>query len=91
MVKKREARIIIRKQLLPGQGIIWHATMSIAEPAQEEPPWAGAGLVQVRLLCFSPGPQVLEHSPYAPHSAQFPFTKIEITQDRNAIFCGYLH
>ena len=49
--------------------------MSLATPGQRSPPLAGDGLVQVRVLAFSPLRQYCEEQEDQPdHADQLPFT-----------------
>jgi len=43
-------------------------------PVQERPPYAGTGLLHVRVLDLLPLPQVLVHVVHPGHVAQLPFT-----------------
>ena len=61
-----EMLAIILSISLPGHSCLLHflVVMSGPSPLQSFPPFAGGGLVQVRVLFFTPPPQVFEHAPY---------------------------
>jgi len=49
-------------------------TVSTSDPAQETPPFDGAGESHLRYRDFVPPPQVFEQAQNAPHCPQLPFT-----------------
>lgn len=55
------------------QALVLHASSSLLSPTQSMPPFAGGGLVQVRVRSLIPPPQVTLHSLQAPKSLQPPF------------------
>jgi len=58
----------------PGHGFVLHFRVSFASPAQFFPPWAGFGLVQVRVLLCDPPPQALSHFGHAEYALHPPST-----------------
>ena len=57
-----------------GQSLVLHASVSVASPAHWLPPWAGVGLLHVRVLCWVPEPQDLLQASGGPQSLQPPST-----------------
>ena len=51
------------KGLVPGQLVVPQGRLSILLPEHDFPPWAGAGLLQERLLVCRPPPHGFEHTP----------------------------
>ena len=73
----RSISLMVERNILrlPGQGWELHGWVSLSSPGHCAPPWAGGGLVQVRLLDCSPPPHGLLHSPQSPNPLQPPSTE----------------
>ena len=57
-----------------GQPFILQSDAVLLLPGHPEPPYAGAGLLQDRVLDFLPRPQDLVHDVHPAHPPQTPFT-----------------
>lgn len=67
---------IQKKHLLP-HGLVLHSRDLSLSPMQTSPPYAGEGLLQLRVWTWLPPPQVTVHAPQGPQSDQLPSTKKE--------------
>lgn len=77
--KMLEMLAIISSISLPGHSCLLHSLVVLSgpNPLQSFPPFAGGGLVHVRILVFTPLPQVFEHTLYFCQSEYPPCTTRE--------------
>ena len=73
--------------ILPGQASALQASVSLVAPSHSLPPWAGAGLVQVRVLSLIPPPHSLLQFPNKLHSENPPSTGMKRTYFKIPILC----
>ena len=67
---------VVGKGVVVGQGLVLQGCVSVAEPLQVFPPYAGRGLVHVLVHTCVPPPQVREHGALF-HAVQPPSTETE--------------
>ena len=62
--------------ILPGQSLTLQFRTCWLDPEQDRPPPFGTGLEHVRVLFWSPVPQLLEHADHPFQAPQLPSTTI---------------
>ena len=62
----------MNKHTLPGHWATWHLCVCAESPGQSAPPFLGDGLLQRRLLVWTPLPQDVEHRLQLPQDPQCP-------------------
>ena len=74
MSEHRAQNTQVRAGSAPHAVLVLHAWYFVALPVQLAPPLAGAGFVHVRVLLWTPAPQVAPgtHAPHADQSDQLP-------------------